>query len=212
MQVRVDQTEETMDFPTSLSLGEIIDQISSQRIPENRVITQIRINGQDLLEDENGLYPDIPGREIESLELQTGLSREMAFRGLLDAKDYLKRLNPGIEKTAQLLRVGEEAAAHETYGQCMEGTNWFIQVLEGVRQVLGLDYGKIRFNKSSVHAHIDNLEKIIREMLRAQSDEDWVMLADLLEYELQPILEEWKEILPTIEKAAKTPEEGGGKR
>jgi len=208
MQIYVDEREEKMEFPPGISLGGIIDQICNQRISDDRVITHIRVNGQELLEDEDGLLPDMPSEEIDSLELQTGFSQEMAFRGLLDAKDYLEKLNPGIEKTAELFRVGEESAAHEKYGLCLEGINWFIQVLEGARQVLGLDYKQMLFKGVSVQSHRENLDQIIREMSNSQSDQDWVLLSDLLEYELLPIMEGWKEILPMIEETARNSEKG----
>ena len=49
---------------------------------------------------------------------------------------------------------------------------------------------------------MENLEHNIREMWNAQQEEDWIMLSDLLEYELLPMMEGWKEILPLIEEAA----------
>jgi hypothetical protein len=203
MRIYVDELEEKMEFPPGVSLGEIIDQLCNQKIFQDRVISHVRVNGQELVEDENGLFPDVPGGEIDSLELQTELSREMAYQGVLDARNYLERLTPGIEKTAELFRLGEDAKSHGQYALCMEGINWFTQVLEGARQVMDLDYQKIVFNRVSVHSYIENLEHIISEMLTAQSDEDWVMLSDLLEYELLPIMEGWKEILPLIEKTAR---------
>jgi len=208
MRIYVDKQEEKIEVPPESSLGEIIDRICSQRVSEDRVITHIRVNGQEFLEDENGLYPDVPGNEIDSLELQTGLSEEMANQGLSDARDYLERLNPGIEKTAELFRLGEDSKALNQYGRCMDGINWFIQILEGTRQVMGLDYQRILFNKVSVQSYVENLEENIREMLNAQCDEDWVMLSDLLEYELLPIMEGWKEILPLIQEAARSREAG----
>ena len=99
------------------------------------------------------------------------------------------------------------AKAHDQYGLCIEGVNWLTLVLKGVGQVMGLDYQNIVSNKASVQSYIENLEHIIREMLTAQSDEDWVMLSDLLEYELLPLMEVWKEILPSIEEAARNTEE-----
>jgi hypothetical protein len=202
MRITIDEREEKMKVPLESSLGDILDRIWSERIPDNRVITHIRVNGEELLEDENGIYPDLPGDEIDSLELQTGVSQEMVFRALSDAKDYLGRLNPGIEETAELFRVGDETKAHTQYGQCLDGINWFIQIVEGARQVVGLDYNKIVFNRVSVQSYVENLEHNIRELWRAQQEEDWIMLSDLLEYELLPMMEGWKEILPLIEEAA----------
>lgn len=203
MRLYLDGQEEKIEFKPECSLGQMIDQICSQKIPGDRVITQIRVNGEELLEDENGLYPDIPGDVVDSLELKTGLAEEMAKQGLSHARDYLEKLNPGIEKTAELFRTGADAKALDQYGRCMDGINWFIQILEGARQVMGLDYKIIHFNKVSVHAYLENLHENIREMLKVQCDEDWVMLSDLLEYEMLPMMDGWKEILPLIEEAAR---------
>jgi len=41
---------------------------------------------------------------------------------------------------------------------------------------------------------------VIDQMLKVQEDEDWVMLADLLEYELIPLLKEWNKILAVLQK------------
>ena len=128
-------------------------------------------------------------------------------RGAVNA-NYLEKLNPGIQQTAEMLRVGEDMKALDQYGHCMDGLNWFVQILEGTRQVMGLDYSKIRVNRVSVQSYVENLEQNIREMMKAQCEEDWVMVSDLLEYELLPIMKGCQEILPLIQEAAKD-QEGG---
>ncbi len=168
----------------------------------------MKVNGQELLEDENGLYPDLQSDEIESLELKTGLPADMAHQGLDDAGDYLQKLNPGIEKTAELFRLGEASKANEYYAHCVDGINWFIHVLEGVRQVMKLNFQDLSFKGEPVQSHVEKLQQIIRQMWSVQVEEDWVMLSDLLEYELLPIMEAWKGILPLIERAARNSRKG----
>jgi hypothetical protein len=36
---------------------------------------------------------------------------------------------------------------------------------------------------------------ILDNLYRAQKDEDWVLLTDLLEYELSPVLKEWAQLI-----------------
>jgi len=167
MRVCVDDLEEKMEFPPGFSLGEIINQLCTEKISQDRVITRVRVNGEELAEDESGLFPDVPGGEIDSLELETEHSFETGYRGIVDAKEYLKKLTSGIQETAELFRTGEEKRAHNRYALCMEGINWFIQILEGARQVMGLDYGTMVFNRVSVDSYIENLQHIIGEMLSA---------------------------------------------
>jgi len=40
-------------------------------------------------------------------------------------------------------------------------------------------------------------------MHSAQIDQDWVMLSDLLEYELIPIIENWINIIPSFQEEIK---------
>lgn len=198
MRIYLNQQEEQMEFPPGASLSEVMGCISQKIAHENEVITHVRVNGQEVDEDENGNYPGVSIGEIDSVELQTGSAREIACRSLSDAVSYLGNLNPGIKKTAELFRVGEEAEAHVQYGLCVEGIKWFLHILEGVKQVQGLDYQEILFSGPSIQSHIEKLEQTIRDMWKAQSDRDWIMLSDLLEYELFPVMEAWKEILPLL--------------
>ncbi len=212
MRIYIDRREEEMELPPGTSLSEVIDRLRCDRILGERVITRVKVNGQELLEDENGLYPDLQSDEIESLELKTGLPADMAHQGLDDAREYLQKLNPGIEKTAELFRLGEASKANEYYAHCVDGINWFIHVLEGVRQVMKLNFQDLSFKGEPVQSHVEKLQQIIRQMWSVQVEEDWVMLSDLLEYELLPIMEAWKGILPLIERAARNSRKGVKKK
>ena len=43
-----------------------------------------------------------------------------------------------------------------------------------------------------------NLFSILDGLFNAQTDQDWVLLADMLEFELIPALEEWEQIVQLI--------------
>jgi hypothetical protein len=45
---------------------------------------------------------------------------------------------------------------------------------------------------------VDGLNGILMEIIGAQQHSDWVLLTDLLEYELAPQLELWQEIFTTL--------------
>ena len=42
--------------------------------------------------------------------------------------------------------------------------------------------------------------EMMNQMLQVQIVKDWIMLADILEYEVFPLLVEWKEILSILNK------------
>jgi hypothetical protein len=67
-------------------------------------------------------------------------------------------------------------------------------------EVLHVDLSAVPFQKATVKDEVQKLSGVIDQMLKVQEDEDWVMLADLLEYELIPLLKGWNEILALLQR------------
>ncbi|WP_427338108.1 hypothetical protein [Caloranaerobacter sp. DY30410] len=94
---------------------------------------------------------------------------------------YLGRLIPGIAKTAELYQGGNEGKANENMIDIIDGINW---IIEGITVTSEIQKEKI--NITDMNEHFD-------EMVQAFENSDYVLLSDLLEYEIVPILEKWKE-------------------
>ena len=50
----------------------------------------------------------------------------------------------------------------------------------------------------------ERITNVLDEIITAQDNQDWIMLADLLEYELMIILEDWHGVSQQLEKQLKT--------
>jgi hypothetical protein len=59
---------------------------------------------------------------------------------------------------------------------------------------------KLEIKGMDIETYYTRLIKLIDEMLDVQEDEDWILLADLIEYELAPIMNKWKEFLMEAKK------------
>ena len=64
--------------------------------------------------------------------------------------------------------------------------------------VIGENSASLRFNKKSILDRKQLLLDLITQMLTANKNKDWVLLADLLEYEILPYYKEWELILPEL--------------
>lgn len=223
-QLKIDgqQSQVKLEVSGLSDFGEVMEKLSREILASKSVITQVRLNGKELPAEVQGEYYPLPLEEIETIEIETAHPRHLAYQNLLSATGYLELLSFGLEKVAGLLRAGEDAEANTLYAQCLEGLRWLVRIIDGTRQLLHLfpaepvperrpsdDEGKSRDISgcgegekgfcSRLASLASQLHGMADEILLAQFDKDWIMLADLLEYQLAPLLKEFKGVLLNLQ-------------
>ncbi|MDK2800256.1 MAG: hypothetical protein PWQ70_1875 [Clostridiales bacterium] len=95
------------------------------------------------------------------------------------AYTYMEKLISGINAAVELFRAGNEYDALEYMKYIIEGLQWEIEVLALTRSEIVQDLNP------------DEINGFLTEMVNALENTDYVLLADLMEYEIMPILEKW---------------------
>ena len=109
------------------------------------------------------------------------LLKQQSIEALESASDYLNRVINAIPDIIKAYRIGEINKASSDMILLSEGLQWLNEVF-----ILTKDFHKV-----------DNVEikEIYFEFVEAFENDDSVLLADLLEYELLPKILQWKDIL-----------------
>jgi len=115
---------------------------------------------------------------------------------LINLKEHLQSMIPAIQSTADCFRVKGVEEANKNYLLCIDAIELFDELVEGIGRLLNLDFSKISINNETIQERKDKFLKLTSEMHSTQVGQDWVMLADLLEYELTPLVQDWINILP----------------
>ena len=172
------------------TLKEVLDVILKSR--RDSYVRRIWLEGQEVSSSAmDTLMTSITS--IELLELELAHLGDLLANNLANAKEYLEELIPGFQKAADLFRMGNEQEAHKFYLQILDGIDWFSQVV--------LNIVKSRGNQVEGQTLGDRQEKLtglMAQMLEANQNQDWVLMADLLEYEMIPYYEDWQETLSHI--------------
>ena len=137
--------------------------------------------------------------DIGSLKVELANLKDLLATNLVNALDYLKELIPGFEKAADLFRTGNEQEANKYYLQILDGIDWFSQV---VSIIMNPDEGEMELpdaDDENLQARQKKLTDLMSQMLEANQNQDWVLLADLLEYEMVPFYKNWENILAKLE-------------
>lgn len=199
--ITINEIDRNYDASSVNNLDELYKNLLIEFKTPESFVTKIRLNGKELTENELQNNGDLPIKNIESLELIILTIPEIALNNINNAMEYLNRLIPGVEKVSELFRTKSEDEASKYFLQCIEGLTWFREVVDNVKLALKEELSKLDFGSKSIEYYEEKLLSLTKELSDSQSKKDWVMLADILEYELSPYLEEWKSILPLFVKA-----------
>ncbi|MBU1652852.1 hypothetical protein KKA00_11570, partial [bacterium] len=130
--------------------------------------------------------------------------RLLARSTLFSVADFLEQLLKELQSTSDLFRLSRGERSNESYLRSIDGLQVFMHTMETCRRLLGLSYELVTvpaadgLTEKTIAESRRALFAVLDNMIDAQSDQDWVLLADLLEYELIPALHDWRQIIPEI--------------
>ena len=173
------------------TLKEVLDEIVKSH--SGTYIRRVWLDGQEV----SSSAPDTlmsAVSSVELLELELADLKDLMANNLSNAKEYLEKLIPGFQKAADLFRMGNEQEAHKFYLQILDGIDWISQVVQTV-----VNSRNKELEGQDLKDRQERVTGLMTQMLEANPNQDWVLLADLLEYEMIPFYENWQEALSKME-------------
>ena len=156
-------------------------------------IRRIWLDQQEFPSDDRETLQKKPA-DINCLEVELANLKDLVATNLSNALDYLEKLIPGFDQAADLFRTGNEQEANKYYIQILDGMDWFSEVVNVVMS----SEGEGQEPENSLRIRQAKLTDLMSQMLEANKNQDWVLLADILEYEMIPFYKEWQTILSKL--------------
>ena len=176
------------------TLGEFLLHIEKVGLQEGNVVRSIKLNGHESSPDSN-VNRNMRLSEIETLEVEVTNLSDIVDKNIENADAYLIRLIPDIEKSVELFRMGNEQEANKFFINIIDGIDWLSQVLDMILTAKAISPDTV-FDGKSIQDRRVSLMDLTQQMVDANKNQDWVLLADLLEYEILPYYQEWSDLLP----------------
>ena len=193
MKLLVNGKEETVSHMGE-TLGDLLLHIEKEGVPQGNVVRSIKIDGQESSPDSPEAQKT-PLSEIATLEVEISTLSDIINKNIENADAYLIRLIPGIEKSVELFRMGNEQEANKFFINIIDGIDWLSQVLDMILTAKAISPDTV-FDGKSIQDRRASLMGLTQQMVDANKNQDWVLLADLLEYEILPYYQEWSNLLP----------------
>ena len=183
-----------MNMAAFSNLEEILVQVIKDDYLEKRVVTDVLLNKEPF----NEIYPhqaeDIEVSEIDSLEIQTVPLNEMAGNVAEELHKVVNIMGEGSRQIAQLFRQADDAEALEMLQDLLEVTREFLGMVGLLR------YEYTTPGTDSISDRIEVISSLLGEMIEVLENEDWILLADLLEYEFLPTVKDWDGVINNLQK------------
>jgi hypothetical protein len=159
----------------------------------------LKTETKPILEDWIKVVPQMIERIPQEIKDKiTGLAQTTLLERLNKAIDEIPGISKRLETVSLDLQTGNEHRAMESFQEITEELSDMIHLLQETERNFGLDYRSIRVEDQTVHERALEMDELLSEIITAFENKDIVMLSDLLEYELSPAIQRWKDVLKTI--------------
>ncbi|WP_031481943.1 hypothetical protein [Maridesulfovibrio frigidus] len=188
----IDGQKRDMDIRSFENLEQVFESVIEQGFLADRIVTDVFVNDEPFSEIYPNQSEDIETSEVESLEIKSSTTVEMASSITLELYKVVNIMAGGGKQVAELFRQADDAEALELYQDLLDVTRDFLGMVGTLRDQFSLS------KKIGFEAVVDEFSSLFTEMTEVLENEDWILLADLLEYEFLPSVEKWKNVISAI--------------
>lgn len=188
----IDGRQSDLSIDNFANLEEILVKVMAEDTLDNRIVTDVLVNEETFSE----IYPhqaeDIDRRDIRSVEIRTVGVNEMATNIARELYKVVQVMSEGSRRVASLFRQADDGEALELLQDLLDVTRDFMSMVGVLRNEFSLN------TSAEFGANVEQISGLLGEMSEVLENEDWILLADLLEYEFLPSCENWKQVIQTL--------------
>jgi hypothetical protein len=199
MKVNVDGQSRDWNYTDSMTLRDVLIDVNKRLlIDEKKIIAEIKVDetvpGLDM-----NLTPEmVTLDQVVSVSFLTAPFMEVLVESLTAAQEKLSTVKSSINEIVGHIISDEIDVA---MGQLKEGIDiliWFFDSLQQATICGVMSIEKIQLSDGTLKEFIDKLNGMLNELVTAMKNNDFTLINDYLEYEVEPAIEELVKAIPKI--------------
>ena len=175
----------SVDTTDCANLAELIARTESlDHDREACVVVAIEVDGEALSPEELGRLESRGLEKVDRVSVVRRPSREIAWGVLDQGADYTVRIVQAVAEVVDDYRAGRSERANRVLADILDSLSVLTGITYSIAGVLAEEAEILAALQSEIHPWLE-------EMLDAQSEEDPIRIADVLEYEISPRIDRW---------------------
>ncbi len=182
--------------------GELLEVLEQDLGRQGHLVTAARFDGVD---EPSFRDADCTSREIaafQTIEVDSSTPIALIVSCLADATTAIERVCESAIALADLFRGHDIPSANRGLVELADNVRALVKLVDALRSPLGLDVDRLLWDGRPVPEHITELSELVQSLITAQESRDWLTVADIIEFDLEPALRRWHSILLAVQSAA----------
>lgn len=168
--------------------GELLAWADRTAADRGLLVTAVRLDGVD---EPSFREPTLVDRALEAvgvIEIDAATPASLVAESLDDALAGLDGLRTHATDVARRFRSNRLAQANAGLAELTQGLGTLVTLVEAVSGAMGIPIETVVLDGRPAFAVIEDLGQPLAELTDAQQQQDWVTVADILEFDLEPAL------------------------
>jgi len=183
------------DLAPEATVGQLIDTVKATLTGSGRLLISLRCEDEPVSPERlESILPD-PIRDFHRLDLQTDEPKQVVLDILTDAQQALSESFATLKDASESLSAGDQTSAMNHLADCMQSWGQVHDALVKGGSLLGIDFNTLSIAERPLVAWIGDILTRLRDLKEAIASRDHVLLADLLRYEFDDMLQGWERLL-----------------
>jgi hypothetical protein len=183
------------------SIDQVLKQLESAQLPANSVVRKIQIDGipvefNDRANESCQLLEPLGNRN--TVEIFTGTIVDLANESIVEAIEYLNRIEDATPALAESFRFCPTTDSYGSLRQLCEGFYWMNMLLDRLVSNFQVRLDAVIIGGVPASQHHQKFISVLKQLIESQESGDLVLISDLLEYEILPLVGVWRELLRAV--------------
>jgi hypothetical protein len=198
--ILVNGTEHRLD-PACVHWGEALEQLDRRAAGDGRMLTAVRFDGVDQPSFRDAAYDRYGLGDVALVEADSDLPHELLERSVDEAIDAARGLADAAERLGTTFRGFDVSYANQDLVEFAQGLGTLVGIVQALSQALGVGLELVRSGPDTAMAMIEQLSEQTGLLIDAQEAEDWITVADVIEYDIAPALQRWPGLFESLRTA-----------
>ncbi len=186
--VKVNGADIGFDHPEAGTIADVVGTVA-QDLDEQLRIIKVSYNGEDITGKPERHLQAIDGSS--DFELETARAVDLANETLGSIVEFHGAVVKELANTAEMFRATSFEQANDRLLRCIDGLQVLTRTTLSITTLFQVTPGEIDTGNQTLEKLTEKISSILGEMIEAQENRDSILIADLVEYELQVLLEDW---------------------
>jgi len=194
MKVLLDDTPCDID---AQGLGPAISAAATMAEQQGRMIVEVRVDGETWSAEQlDGLSEHTAA--VAEVHLTTASTDDLIRQTIADSINSLDGVDSLQREAAALIEADRIEEAMQPLRNALTGWGGVQQAVSMIAAALGLDLDQIEVDGTPVPTIVTGLHEQLQIIAHALTKQDPVGLADTLQYELPPVVQQWRDLLTKL--------------